>query len=232
MWEKALEIASHITHPGTIAVSTAVVAAYLFSIAIKKRQSRVPWLLASATLILGLAPLLSATYLQSRGLYIVRVFVLGADKQPVDNAIVTSSNGGEPKKIQNGWEFDIAPQARPADGKLQLFASVNSAFLAGSSTLMLDKDYFPSVEIQLNRDTSAMVRGVVVDEHNRSVEAAQVSIPGYIDIATTDKMGNFVLPAHAADGQIVHLRAQKDNLTADMSVPAGNDPVTLILKRH
>jgi hypothetical protein len=44
-------------------------------------------------------------------------------------------------------------------------------------------------------------------------------------------MGNFVLPAHAADGQIVHLRAQKDSLTADESVPAGSEPVELVLKR-
>jgi len=232
VWEKALEIAGHITHPATVAVFAAVLAAYLFSIAIKKRQSRITWLLAVVVLILGLAPLLSSTYLQSRGLYRVRVVVLGTDKQPDNDAHVISSNGGEPKKVEGGWEFDIPPQSRTADGRLKLFASEKNAFLSGSSTLVLDKDYFPNVEIQLDRDTSATVRGVVVDELSRSVEAAQVSIPGYTDIATTDKMGNFVLPAHAADGQIVHLRAQKDNLTADLSVPAGNDPVTLILKRH
>jgi hypothetical protein len=91
-------------------------------------------------------------------LYIVRIFVLGVDKQPVDDAQVTSSNGGEAKKLQNGWEFDIPPQSRPTDGKLKLFASVKSAFVTGSSTVDLDKDYFPTVEIQLERDTSAVVR--------------------------------------------------------------------------
>ncbi len=54
-----------------------------------------------------------------------------------------------------------------------------------------------------------MVRGVVLDEHGRSVAGARVSIPGYPDVAVTDEMGNFVLPAHAADGQIVQVRAQK-----------------------
>jgi hypothetical protein len=231
VWEKALEIASHLAHPVAAAAFAAVLAAYLFSIAIKKRRSSITWLLAAVILILGLAPLLSSTYLQSRGLYRVRAVLLGADKLPDNDAKVISSNGGEPKKVEGGWEFDIPPQSRPADGKLKLFALEKNAFLAGSSTLVLDKDYFPTVEIQLDRDTSATVRGDVIDEHRRSVAGARVSIPGYPDVAVTDAMGNFVLPVHAADGQIVRLRAQKDQLTADVSVPAGNAPVELMLKR-
>ncbi len=231
MWEKALEMASHITHPISIAAVALIVAAYLFSLAIKKKQPLVTGSLVAVVLILGIAPLVSSTYLQSRGLYIVRVFVLGIDKEPVDDARVTSSNGGEAKKIQGGWEFDIPPQSRPADGKLKLLASETSSFLAGSSTLVLDKDYFPAVEIQLEHDTSAMVRGDVIDDHGRSVAGARVSIPGYPDVAVTDEMGNFILPAHAADGQIVQLRAQKDQLVAAMSVPAGRT-VELVVKRH
>lgn len=229
-WDKALEFASHITHPVTVALFAAVLAAYLFSIAIKKKQSRVTWLLTVVVLILGLGPLLSSTYLQSRGLYRVRVVVLGTDKLPDNDAQVTSSNGGEPKKIEGGWEFDIPPQSRPADGRVKLFATVKSAFLRGNSTVVLNKDYFPAVEIQLDRDTSASIRGNVIDGHRRSVAGAHVSIPGYPDIVVTDKMGNFVLPAHAADGQIVQVRAEKDQLMAAISAPAGAMPVELILK--
>ena len=210
MWEPAFEFASRITNSVTAAVFIATIAAFLAWVAIKKGRSRIKWLLVVVVLILGLAPLVSSTYLRSRGLYIVRVFVLGSDKQPVDDASVTSSNGGEAKKIQGGWEFDIPPQSRPADGKVKLFASVKSAFLAGNSTLVLDKDYFPTVEIQLEQDTSAMIRGVVLDEHLKSVVGAHVSIAGYPDVAVTDEMGTFTLPAHAADGQIVQVRAQKD----------------------
>jgi len=231
VWEKALEIASHITHPIAAAGFAAVLAAYLFNIAIKKRRSLVIWFLAAVILLLGLAPLIASTYLESRGLYIVRVFVLGPDKQPVEDARVTSSSGGEPKKVSGGWEFDIPPQSRPANGEVTLFASVKNGFLAGRSTLVLYKDYFPTAEIQLARDTSSMVRGIVIDEHRRSVAGAHVSIPGYPDIAVTDEMGNFLLPAHAADGQMVHLRAQKDQSTADLSVPAGSEPAELVLKR-
>jgi hypothetical protein len=230
--DKALEVASHVTHPVALAALGLVVAAYLFSIAVKKRQSRITWFLVAVVLLLGVTPLLSSAYLQSRGLYVVRVLVLGIDKQPIDDpsVSVTSSNGGEPKKVKGGWEFDIPPQSRPTDGKLKLFASLKNAFLTGNSTLVLDKDYFPSAEIELARDTSATVRGVVVDEHRKSVAGAQVSIAGYSDIAVTDKMGNFVLPAHGADGQMVHLRAQKDQMTADVSAPAGNEPVELVVK--
>jgi len=233
VWEKALEVASHITHPVAVAAVALVLAAFLFIMSIKKRQSRVTWFLVAVILLLGLAPLASSVYLQSRGLYIVRVFVLGIDKQPIDDpsVSVTSSDGGEPKEVQGGWEFDIPPQSRPADRKLKLFAAVKNAFLKGNSTLILDKDYFPTAEIQLAQDTSAMVRGIVIDEHRRSVAGAQVSVAGYSDIAVTDKMGNFVLSAHAADGQMVHLRAQKDQMAADMSAPAGNEPVELVVKR-
>jgi hypothetical protein len=46
----------------------------------------------------------------------------------------------------------------------------------------------------------------------------------------TDNMGNFALPAHAAEGQIVEVRAQKDRLLGTMSVPAGRVPVELVVK--
>ncbi len=94
MWEKALEVSSHVTHPFSVAAVAVILAGYLFTIAIKKKQSRVTWFLVAVILILGLAPSLAAAYLQSRGLYIARVFVLGIDKQPVNDAHVTSSNGG------------------------------------------------------------------------------------------------------------------------------------------
>ena len=230
MQEQALKIASHITHPVTVAAFASVLATVL-GLALRAKRSRIAWVLAAGIIILGLAPLVASTFLQSRGVYRVRVIVLGLDKSPADDAHVISSNGGEPKKIEGGWEFDIPPQSRPADGRLKLFASMKSAFLAGNSTLVLDKDYFPTVEVQLNRDTSATVRGNAKDEQGRSVAGAHVSIPGYPDVAVTDQMGNFVLPAHAADGQMVRLRAQKDQLTADVSAPAGDAPVELILKQ-
>jgi hypothetical protein len=57
-----------------------------------------------------------------------------------------------------------------------------------------------------------------------------VSISGFSDLAVTNEEGNFVLPAHAADGQIVEVRAQKDQLIGTLSVPAGKI-VELVLRR-
>jgi hypothetical protein len=232
MPNEVLKTASNISHPVTVAAFAAVLAVSAFALALRAKRSRIAWVLAIGIIVLGLAPLTASTFLQSRGVYRVRVVVLDPNRSPVDDAHVISSNGGEPKKVEGGWEFDIPPQSRPADGKLKLFAFEKNAFLSGSTTHVLDKDYSPTVEIQLDRDTSATVRGVVIDEHSRSVAGAQVWIPGYSDNAVTDERGNFVLPAHAADGQIVRVRAQKDQLTADVSVPAGNTPVELILEQH
>lgn len=230
--DQALKIASNITHPIAIAAFALVFAASAFGLALRAKKPRIAWMLGAGLLILGLAPLVASTFLQSRGIYRVRIVVLGPDHSPVDDAHVSSSTGGEPKKVDSGWEFDIPPQTRPADGKVVLFASVKNAFLSGSSKLVLADDYYPTVAIDLASDTSATVRGVVVDEHRRSVPGARVSIPGYPDAAVADEMGNFVLPAHAADGQIVQIRAQKGELVGTMSVPAGNVAIELVLKRQ
>jgi hypothetical protein len=230
MWEKSLELASHVTHPGTIALFTAILTAYLCSITIRKKRSPVTWLLAAIILISGIAPLISSTYLQARGLYRLRAFVLGTDGQPDEAASVTISTGGERKKVQGGWEFDIPPQIKPIDGKVILFASVKSDFLVGKSDLVLAQNYYPTTTIQLTADTSAVIRGTVVDARGRSVVAANVSIVGFPNTATTDAMGNFVLAAHAADGQIVQLRAQKGGLVGSISAPAGSLPVEVMLK--
>jgi hypothetical protein len=157
----------------------------------------------------------------SFGVYHVQVVVLEPDQSPVDIAQVKSSNGGEVKMVEGGWELDISPQTRPADGRVTLLASVKDEFLKGSSTLVLAQDYYPNATIQMVADTSAIVRGVVVDEHLGAVAGATVSIAHYPDVAVTDKMGNFVIPAHAGKGQMVEVRAQKDQLTGRLAAPAG-----------
>lgn len=221
MQEAALEIASHVTHPVTAAVFAVVIAAAAFGFTIRLRKQRLAFLLAAGIIILGLAPLASSTFLQSRGIYRVRVIVLGANNMPVDDAHVTSSSGGEPKKIEGGWEFDIPPQTRPADGRVTLYALVNSAFLSGTSEVLLGRDFYPTATVKLSADTSAVIRGVVMNERHGRVAGATVSVAGYGDEVHTDSMGNFELPAHAANGQIVQILAQKDKLVGSLSAPAG-----------
>lgn len=233
--DKALELASHITHPGTIAVFVAVIAAGVLFGGLKSKKSRNPrivLIILSAGIVgLGFLPLVASTIAQWRNIYHVRVIVLGPDHSPAENAYVSSSAGGEPKRVESGWEFDIPPQTRPADGRVVFYASVKSSFLSGNSTLVLANDYFPMVTIQLNSDASASLRGVVVDEHGAAVARAEVSIVGYSDVVVTNETGNFLLPAHAAEGQIVQVRAQKGPLVGSMSVPAGRS-VELVIRKQ
>jgi tetratricopeptide (TPR) repeat protein len=177
--------------------------------------------------VLGIGPLVASTILKLRDIYQVRVTVLGPDKSPVENANVTASVGGEGKKVEGGREFAIPSQIRPADGRVVFRAAVNNAFLTGASVVTLDADYYPTTTIQLAADSSAMVRGIVVDERDKPVDGATVSVTGYTASVTTDKNGNFELPAHAADGQMVQVRAQKGQLTGSTSGPAGSGTLTI-----
>jgi hypothetical protein len=159
--------------------------------------------------------------LHSRGVYHVQVVLLRPDQTLADIAQVKSSNGGDVKMVAGGWELDVPQQARPADGKVTLTAAVKDEFLNGQSTIILGEDYYPNVTMQLVADTSARIRGVVVDEDLRAIAGATVSIGGSSDVAVSDAKGNFVLPAHAGKGQMVEVSARKGALTRTLSAPAG-----------
>jgi hypothetical protein len=231
MWEKALEIASRVTHPTAAAVFAIVIAAIVIRFLGRPKKPSIAWLLAAGIIALGLAPTVASAILQHQGIYHIRIVVLNEAKQPVDDAAVISSAGGELKKASYNWEFDLAPQARPSDSKVRFFASVRDSFSAGSSILSLSSDFFPEVTIQLEPLPAATIRGVVEDESGRSVPGAKVAVAGYRDIATTDSLGNFALPAHAADGEMVNIRAEKGDLVAEDLVPAGKTTVLVVRKR-
>jgi multidrug efflux pump subunit AcrA (membrane-fusion protein) len=230
-WEKALELASRVTHPYSVAAIALVFAAMALMVALKAKKPRIAWLLAATILVLGISPSVAYTFLASRGIYHIRVTVLGTDGQPVNQADVSSSAGGELKQASGNWEFDLAPQARPSSGQITFYASIKDAYLAGNSPLALKEDYFPTVTIQLQPLPPVTVRGTVVDEYGKSVRGAHVAVSGYSDIATTDEMGNFSLPAHHADGQLVSVRAEKGDRVAEVSVVAGRD-AQLVLRRR
>ena len=133
--------------------------------------------------------------------------------------------------VEGGWELEIPPQTRPADGKVTFVASVKDEVLNGKSTLILDQDYYPTATVQLVADTSATVRGVVVDEDLGAIAGATVTIDGYSDAAVTDRKGNFVLAAHAGKGQVVEVHARKNQLTGSLSAPAGK-VIEIVMSRQ
>jgi hypothetical protein len=221
-FQEALNEATNIRSPvSLIAWGLVILAVVLWIELHRRRKSRLAWLVAAGIIVLSPVPLFVSAYIGTRQVYHLRVMVLAPGGSPADNATVTCSIGGEPKQIQGGWEFDIPPQQRPADGKVNLYAMKKSAFLGGAATIVLGSDYYPTATIHLTSDTSAEVRGDVLDASGRAVAGAIVSVAGYPDGATTDANGNFSLPAHAAVGQIIEVRARKGRLAARVSAVAG-----------
>jgi len=223
MLTKALELATQITHPVTAAIFAAALA-LIALLALAKGKGKPPqiaWVLSTVIFILGISPLLASTYLDSQGIYRVRIEVLNPAKEPVENAVITSSAGGELKKTSAGWEFTIPREAKPGTGEVIFRAAQKDAYLNGNSTLRLAKDYFPQVTIDLEPLPSVEVRGMVEDDHSRPVEGARVWVLGYDYFMTTGSTGSFSLPSHAADGQQITLVAQKGNSTAETTAYAG-----------
>jgi hypothetical protein len=185
-----------------------------------------------AVVILAALPLIARTYIDTHGLYRIRVIVEDPQGMPVSDAKVTSSIGGEPKVVEGGWEFDIPPGSRPRDGSLTLYAAVKSAFLSGHTDAQLVSDYNLVAKIRLEHDRSAHIRGQVFDKWGHPVNGAQVNVAGYLDGTTSDPSGQFDLPAHAADGEEVELHVFNRKLgSVSEWQPAGGQPVTVILGR-
>jgi hypothetical protein len=221
-WEKMLEVAAHVTHPVAVTAIALVMAGFAFSLVYRARKPYLGGLLASAIVVLGLAPLAASTFLQTRGLYRVRVTVKSPDQQPITDAVVTSSIGGEIKKAEAGWEIDIAPQVLPTNRRVTLYAQRANAYQGGAATVELANDYYPETTIFLTPLLPAVIRGLVRDTLGRSVANARVSVPGYHAFVFTDEMGSFQLSAHAAEGHMVAVHAEKGDLVTDRTVPAGS----------
>jgi hypothetical protein len=229
MLEQALQIAHHVGHPGMIAAFSLLIAAFALTLLLRKKRPVLGAMTAVAIVALGAAPFAASTILHSRGVYHVHLVVLRPDQSPVEFAKVKSSTGGELTIVEGGWQLDIPAQTRPADGKVTFSAYDKDEFLSGKSTLVLAQDYYPTATIQAVAETSAMLRGIVVDEGLRAIAGATVSIEGNRDVAVTDQKGNFVLHAHAGNGQTVEVEARKGRLTGHLSAPAGK-PAEIIIE--
>jgi hypothetical protein len=193
-----------------------------------------------ALALVCLVPTLASTYVEitriadrNRTIYHVRTIVLGPTETPIEDTKVWSSASGEPKRITGGWQFDIPEGSKPLNGKLTIYASVESAFLTGKAEMQLGEDRNPTVTIVLRADTSANVRGIIVDGSGNGVFAARVLVVGYENEAVvTGTGGSFSLPAHAASGQMVRIHVQKNGYAAaNEDCPAGDSPATIVMNK-
>ena len=221
MPEQVFKLANHIPHPEHIAIFAVSLAAVIAAVSLRARRPIPGSIAAAIILAFGLTPLYVRHLLESRGVYHVQVELRRPDGSPVYYAQLKSSILGPMQIFEGGWRLDVTSQNRPSDGRIDFSAAEKDEFLKGSSTLTLAGDYYPTVTIALAPDTSAKIRGIVVDQQMTAVQGATVSIDGYPEIAVTDGAGKFVLPAHAGDGQIVELRAQKNGVWGHLNAPAG-----------
>ena len=232
---KLFEIATKISTVWSLA-AFAIISLVLLVIKLKGRKvPAVVWAVVIAIVIVTLVPMVAPSYLNSYGIYRVRVVVLDDRQMPTNDAKVTCSIGGEVKKVEGGWECDIPAKSKPADGKMQAYAAVPDAFMTGHAELELKDDYSPATTIQLKQDTSALVLGIVTDESNQAIEGARVGVVGYdAEAVVTTDGGSFLMPAHKAKGQQVQLYAFKQGFIAGPPEwhQAGGHPIIIVLRHQ
>jgi hypothetical protein len=170
---------------------------------------------------------------QGPEIYRLRVTVLSPQGQPVEEAEVRSSVGGERKTVAGGSELDIPIGILPADRKVTVYADKPSAFLHGHREVTLDKDFQLAVTVELRPDLSARVSGSVQDGEGHGLAGARVYVAEHeTEAAVTGPGGAFDLSAHAAPKQQVSLHGEKKGFRpVDQLHPAG-EPVTLVLDRQ
>jgi hypothetical protein len=232
---KLFEVITKISTAWSLA-AFAIVCLVLIITKLKSRKVPVfAWWVVAAVVILALAPTIAPLYLNSYGIYRVRIIVLDDHQIPTNDATVTCSVGGEIKRVGGGWECDIPSKTKPLDSRVQVYATIADAFLTGHTDIELNGDYSPVTTIQLSKNTSARIMGMIVDEDNNPLEGAHVGVVGYDSEGVTTKLGgNFSLFAHKADGQQVRLFAFKPGY---MSGPpewhmAGDHPVIIVLNQQ
>jgi Carboxypeptidase regulatory-like domain len=183
----------------------------------------------AAALVAAVATL--AWMLGGPSAYTVRVSVLDAEGRTVAHAKITASVGGEVLPSADGGQILIPASSKPADGKVVVRASVPEAFEQGETEIQLQGRSPITAIVRLQKPTNAHIRGTVVDSAQQALLGVRVTIVGVEGQAVTKADGSFSLPAHAADGQQVQLRAEKDGYQPTlMWHPAGDAPALLILR--
>lgn len=232
-------VVSQITNPFSLSAFASAVVLTIAVAVLKSKGRSVPtavWILIP---LLVAMPIAAAVYQQvatskEQAIYRVRITVYDPQGIPVQDARVTSSFGGEPKKVDAGWEMDIPAATVPKGEKLRITATKESAYLKDQVEIALGDERNPTVSLKLVHDASATVRGQVVDDKGRAVAGARVTVVGYGNEAVVTKEdGNFVLPSHKAVDQQVLLHAEAKGYRSESQWhPAGDYPAVIKLKKE
>jgi hypothetical protein len=147
--------------------------------------------------------------------YRLRLLVLGQDGKLTDDAQISTSLVAEVLKTTGGWGIEV-PVANRGDGKLTVYAANDRTFLSGQVSFALGDDLNPPpISIEMRRDTSAHLKGVVEDETRRPIAGARVSVwsaagaEQEVQETITNERGQFEMAANAATKEQVEVKAEK-----------------------
>jgi hypothetical protein len=157
---------------------------------------------------------------------------LDTEHVPVSGATLRTTASNETTQTFQGIGIVAVYRATmPANGKVTIYADLDSAFLHGHTDLELANDPNPSVTIELKANGNAAVSGFVEDNAGHAVSGATVTVLGGESSLTTPN-GTFAVKTSAAVGQQVRLHVEKIGYQAvDQDHPAGREPVTIVLVR-
>jgi hypothetical protein len=83
-------------------------------------------------------------------MYKVQVRVVDLQQKPVEDAQLLLSIGGQPKKVADGWQFDIPESSKPPNGKITISAATNNPPLSGEQDLYLGAERNPVIVVHLS----------------------------------------------------------------------------------
>ena len=203
----------------------------------KALTNSIVWAAVVIICVLGLAPIVANVYLKhleadALTVYRVRTLVLDPERVPVSGATLrTTASNETTQTVQGIGIVAVYRTTMPANGKVTIYADLDSAFLHGHTDLELATDPNPSVTIELKANGNAAVSGLVEDNAGHAVSGATVTVLGGESSLTTPN-GTFAVKTSAAVGQQVRLHVEKVGYHAvDQDHPAGREPVTIVLVR-
>jgi hypothetical protein len=167
--------------------------------------------------------------------YKIRFTALDLQKRPVEDALIWSSPKGELNKVSGGWELIVPAATLPPEKKVTISIRTETPPLFRQIDLQLADKPDLVTNVQLERDRSSDVHGLVVDEGARPIPDAIVKVQGYTgEPAKTDANGAFKFPANWGRNEQVYLVIEKAGYKTNSEYPhlAGEEPAYIILKRR
>jgi len=164
--------------------------------------------------------------------YKVQLTALDLEKKPVEDAMIWSSVG-EPKKIPGGWELLVPAASLPPDKRVTVSIRTESPPLFRQIEVQV-ADRSVARTVELEKDTSSDVHGVVVGEDGQPISDAVVKLQGHPEeTRQTDVKGKFEFPARWGRNEQVYLVIEKAGYADIDAYPhlAGETQAYIILKR-